>query len=169
VKLGYTNKLNWIESRGKTSLAEWKGTPQMFSLRTVFSRRKTSYTTGATRKRHALFSASFRCLSRLKLKKTIILNFSGDSALLAGYDSLSLNFESGGVYRVWLREPVRSTSASGWARWEDRPPENVETDDDESSLNSDKYCNVDCKSCIYKSRPTNTKLALITMFKLARS
>jgi len=77
-----------------------------------------TYTTGATRtemqrtpKRNAHFGASFRCLSRLKVKKTIILNFSGDSALLAGYDSRSFNFDSGGMHRVWL-------SVSVWGRAE---------------------------------------------------
>jgi len=68
---------------------------------------------------------------------TILLNFSGDSALSAGCDSLSFNFESGGMHRVCLREPVPSTSASGWAWWGDGPPEHVETDDDKSSLDSD--------------------------------
>jgi len=31
---------------------------------------------------------TFRCLSRLKMKKTIVVNFSGDSALSAGYEPL---------------------------------------------------------------------------------
>jgi len=80
----------------------------MFSLRTVVSRRRTSgadltpvgsgteircqygtgsSTTGATRT---------ETQRTLKMKKTIMLNFSGDSALSAGYDRLILNFESGG-------------------------------------------------------------------------
>jgi len=36
----------------------------------------------------------------IEIEKTIILNFSGDSALSAGYDSLSFNFESEGMRRV---------------------------------------------------------------------
>ncbi|XP_056285081.1 uncharacterized protein LOC130203182 [Pseudoliparis swirei] len=54
-------------------------------------------------KRNAHFGASFRCLSRLKLKKTIVVNFCGDSALSAGYEPL-----------IW------STPASGWTRRGDR-------------------------------------------------
>jgi len=58
---------------------------------------------------------------------------------------------------------VPSTPAG---RLETGPPEHVDTDDDTSSRTSDSYRNVDCKSCIHKSRPTNYKLAIITMFKL---
>jgi len=42
-------------------------------------------------------------------------------------------------------------------------------DDDKSSLYSDNYRNVDSKSCIRKSRPTNNELAIVTICKLARS
>jgi len=70
-------------------------------------------------KRNAHFGASFRCLSRLKLKKAIILNFSGDSALSAGH-SLSFNFDSGAMRGVRLREHCGAHQRSGWARRGDR-------------------------------------------------
>jgi len=55
----------------------------------------------------------------------IILNFFGDSALSAGCDSRSFNFESGGVRRVLLREPCGAHQRQ------------AERDDDKSSRNSD--------------------------------
>jgi len=68
-----------------------------------------------------------------------------------------------------LRAEHISWELPGTCDGETGPPENVETDDDKNSLNSDEYRNIDSKSCIYKSTPTDNKLGIITMFKLARS
>jgi len=72
-------------------------------------------------KRNAHFGASFRCLSRMKLKKTIILNFSSDSALSAGYDSLSyLTLTAEACAVCDYVSPCRAHQRSGWARCGDR-------------------------------------------------
>jgi len=85
-------------------------------------------------KRSAHFGASFRCLSRLKLNKTIVMNSSGDSALSAGCGSLSylsLTAEACAVcdYVSPCRAHQRQAGRDGEAVT--GPPEHVETDDDE--------------------------------------
>jgi len=72
-------------------------------------------------------------MSRLKLKKTIVVNFCGDSALSAGYEPLIFKFESGGVAVCDGVNPCgahqRQAGCDGEAVT--GPPEHVETDYDE--------------------------------------
>jgi len=118
-------------------------------------------------KRNAHFGASFRCLRRLKLKKTIILNFSDDSALSVGYDSLSFNFESGGMHRVWLCEPVPSTSAVRLGAMGRPSPVPLKTW--RPMMTRAALTQSSTVTLIHKSRSINNKLAIITMFNLAHS
>jgi len=84
-------------------------------------------------KRNAHSGASFRCLSRLKLKRTIVLNFCGDSALSAGYEPLIFNSDRGGVAVCDYVSPCGAHQRQAGRDGETvtGPPEHGETDDDE--------------------------------------
>jgi len=65
--------------------------------------------------------------------KKNIFNFSGDSALSAGYEPLIFNFDSGGCAVCDYVNPCRAHQRQAGRDGEavTGPPEHVETDDDE--------------------------------------